>query len=159
MQIFHNHFEQFSFLFGVDSMSLVIDLADWESMESDEDNEIIKKRVIEQDERDRLSNLYGHAFEFDDEYNFFTTDDECDPEEKLEASGKITDGASEKKCSEEKVSEGDVEPMEEVMSTEMEKKKEKRKSEVDGIELQLNNGIEKAIEVKKKKKSASISEV
>ncbi|KAI3949167.1 hypothetical protein MKW98_026547 [Papaver atlanticum] len=78
-------------------MSLVVDLADWVAMENDEDNEIIdednriiKKCVIGQDEHDRLckdSNLKGHAFEFDDEFNFFTTDDECDPEEASEASG------------------------------------------------------------------------
>ncbi|KAI3950337.1 hypothetical protein MKW92_013057 [Papaver armeniacum] len=74
------------------------------------------------------------------------------------------------------MSEGDVEPMEEdklaankainrnaseeVMPTEMEQKKEKRKSQEDGVVESLqNNGIETAIEVKKKNKSASISEV
>ncbi|KAI3915563.1 hypothetical protein MKW92_029864 [Papaver armeniacum] len=74
------------------------------------------------------------------------------------------------------MSEGDVEPMEEdklaankainpnaseeVMPTEMEQKKEKRKSQEDGVvESRQNNGIKTAIEVKKKKKSASISEV
>ncbi|KAI3922978.1 hypothetical protein MKW98_013512 [Papaver atlanticum] len=114
-------------------MSLIPDLADWESMESDEeksdeDNEILKKR-----------------------YNFFTTDDEGDPKEKLE------EPMEEDKLEPNETTNGDA--SEEVMSTEMEQKKEKRKSEVDGVELQQNDGIENAIEAKKKKKSVSISEV
>ncbi|MCL7021986.1 hypothetical protein MKW94_030410 [Papaver nudicaule] len=83
------------------------------------------------------------------------------------------DGASAKKSSEKKMSEGDVEPMEDdklasnkatngnasedYMSTEMEKKKkEKRKLKEDEVESDQNDGTETTTtEVTKKKKSTS----
>ncbi|XP_026439608.1 uncharacterized protein LOC113338389 isoform X1 [Papaver somniferum] len=87
----------------------------------------------------------------------------------------IEDGASANQSSERRMSEGDVETMEEDisgatkstngntseedMSTEMKDKKEKRKLQEDGVESEQNEYIETAIEVKKKNKSISTSDV
>ncbi|MCL7033398.1 hypothetical protein MKW94_002674 [Papaver nudicaule] len=87
----------------------------------------------------------------------------------------IKDDDSAEKSSEKHMSVGDVEPIEEDklaankatngdaseegMSTEMKKNKEKRKSQEDGVKLEQNDCIGIAIEVMKKNKSVSISDV
>ncbi|KAI3972060.1 hypothetical protein MKW92_005441 [Papaver armeniacum] len=150
-------------------MSHILDLddMDWGSS-GDEDNEIINNRLMGRDEYEELSKnprIYGGGD--DDNWNYFSTDDEDDQNQTSEAPGKngeevdmgIEDGASKTKSNEKRMSECDVKPMEEYklaigeedMSTGM-KKKSKRKSQEDGVESKQNDNIKTAIEVKKKTK-------
>ncbi|MCL7046520.1 hypothetical protein MKW94_007582 [Papaver nudicaule] len=124
--------------------------------------------AMESDEND--TSVYVADWEDCDEWNFLNDDDEGDEEKQtLEVSGTRTDNTQLISHVDMGAIKGDVEPMEEDklaankatneeaseedMSTEMKEKKEKRKSQEDGVESEQNDRIETANEVKRKKKT------